>query len=52
MSEFGDLKDLVLLFWLLLMLLVVWFVIVCGPATIIRYAHVHVTGVFARTAAV
>jgi hypothetical protein len=51
MSEFGDLEDLmVLMFGMMyvrLLVLVVWFVVVCGGAVVIRYAHVHVPGVFA-----
>jgi hypothetical protein len=58
MSEFRDLEDLALLMfgmmYLLLLLLfwLLWFVIVCGPAMIIRYAHVHVTGVFTGAGAI
>ena len=42
MSEFGDLEDLVLLmFGMMLVLLVLWLVVVCGGAVVICYAHVH-----------
>jgi len=51
MSELGDLEDLtVLMFgmmYLLLLVLVVWFVIVCGGAVVVRNAHIHETGMFA-----
>ena len=50
MSESGDLEDwmfaMMCLFWLL------WFVAVCGRAVIIRSAHIHVTGMFTRAAAI
>ena len=49
-SEFGDLEDLALLvfgmMYLRLLVLVVWllwFVVVCGGAVVVRSAHVHVT---------
>ena len=55
-SEFRDLEDLALLMfgmmYLLLLFCLLWFVAVCGCAVIIRYARVHVTGVFARAAAI
>src|ERR1039458_7014695 len=57
MTEFGDLEDLALLmfgmmylcllsFWLL------WFVIVCGGAVVIRRAHVHEAAMFTGTASI
>src|ERR1035437_7199332 len=57
MSEFGDLEDLALLmfgmmYWVLLLVLVVWFVIVCSGAVVIRCAHVDVPHMFARAAAI
>jgi hypothetical protein len=56
MSELGDLEDLALLMfgrlYLRLLMLVVWFVIVCGPAVIIRYAHVHEAAMFARAGSI
>src|ERR1700693_3417839 len=54
LAEFGDLEDLVLLMLLMfgMVFLVLCFVIVFGPAMIIRCAHIHVTGMFAGAAAV
>jgi hypothetical protein len=50
MSEFGDLEDLALLMFgmmdLRLLFWLLWFVVVCGGAVIVRYAHIHVPGVF------
>jgi hypothetical protein len=48
MSEFGDLENLALLMFgmMYLLLLSLWFVIVCGGAVLVRDAHIDVTGVF------
>src|SRR6266568_2433855 len=48
-SEFGELDDLMFGMWYFFLLR---FVSVCGPAVVIGGAHVHVSGVFAGTAAV
>jgi hypothetical protein len=55
MSELGDLEDLALLMFGMMYLLLFLFlllVVVCGPAAMIRYAHVHVTGMFARAGSI
>ena len=53
MYEFGDLEDLALLMfgmmYLVLLVLLLWFVIVCGPAVIIRYAHKPVMNTVGRS---
>src|SRR5438309_8789812 len=45
-SEFGEWDDLMFGMWYFFLL---WFVGVCGPAVVIGRAHVHVSGVFARS---
>jgi hypothetical protein len=37
---------------LLVLMLIVWFVTVCGGAVVIRCAHIHITGVFTGAATV
>jgi hypothetical protein len=56
LSEFGDLVDVI--FGMMYLFLSLWFVIlltliiVRGRAVVIRYAHVNVTGMFARAASI
>ena len=56
--EFGDLDYLMLLMLgmmyslLLLLRLLWWCVIVCGSAVVIRCAHIHVAGMFARAGSI
>ena len=56
MSEFWDLEDLVLLmFGMMYLRLLFWWlllVVVCGGAVVVRYAHVHVPGMFARAGSI
>ena len=56
LSELGDLADVI--FGMMYLLLSLWFVIlltliiVRGRAVLIRYAHIHVTGMFTGSASV
>jgi hypothetical protein len=56
MSEFGDLEYLALLMfgmmYLVLLFWLLWFVVVCGGAVVIRRAHIHCSRVFTGSAAI
>jgi hypothetical protein len=58
LSELGDLVDVILgiVYFLSLRLLrfviLMILIIVCSRAVLIRYAHIHVTGMFARTGSI
>ena len=58
MSEFWDLEDLALLMFgmmnllMCLVLMWLWFVVVCGRAVLVRYAHVDVTGMLTGSASI
>jgi hypothetical protein len=47
MSEFGDLEYLALLMFGMMYLLLLFLVVVCGRAVVIRRAHIHIAGMFA-----
>jgi hypothetical protein len=52
-SEFGDLERMVFgMMYLLFSVWLLWFVVVCGGAVVVRGAHIHVAGMFARATSI